>query len=152
MSLIGSLKSDFSNLPDIISKYEQELEGFERYLSLEGKSVVQANTEQPAWLSYYDQRKIELYSLVKFLDAKVQSIRGSWWKHFNEQYSRELNHRDKENYINCKPEYLSIYELYLELHELYDKYASVVKAFDARGFALRNITDLKVHALHDSII
>ena len=152
MSILAYLNSNLSNLPEILERYEQELDGFEKNLKLEGKSIVYANTEQPAWMSYYDQRKIEMHAIVKLVDAKVQSVRGGWWKHYNEQYERTLAPKDKENYINNKKEYIEQYELYLEVCELYEKYASVVKAFESRGFALRNITDLKVHALHDSII
>jgi hypothetical protein len=43
-------------------------------------------------------------------------------------------------------------ELYLEVKDLHDRYAAVVDAFRSRGFALNNITKIRVAALEDVTI
>lgn len=152
MSLIPELGKGMSNLPAIIERYEADLQHAEATLSLEGKRLEAANKEQPAWQSYYDQRRIELYTLVKFIDAEVNRIRGTLFRSYTENYSRELTDRAKDKYIDHEQAYLDILELYLEVKELYDKYDSLVDAFRTRGFALNNITKIRVAAMEDVIL
>jgi len=149
MSLIAEVGSQFEHLPDVIEKYTSELEYFENNLKIEGKNLERANIEQAPWLSYYDQRRIELRSLSKYLEYKMESVRGRLWKSYTETYNRELGPKDKEQYINNEPEFLSYVELYLEVDELAKKYEAIVDAFKARGFSLRNITELRIHSLSD---
>lgn len=148
MSLIFDGKN-IENLPDIIDRYTSYLEDAERNLQIEGKNLERANVEQAGWINYYDQRRIELRTLVKFMEAKLEQIRGELWTYYTEKYSRDLGPRDKDQYINNESKYLDYLELYLEVKEIYDKYEAVVEAFKSRGFALRNITDLRVHSLAD---
>lgn len=140
------------NLPQVIDTYQKALEEVEDNLKIRGKRLEWANVEQAAWLSYYDERRIELRVLVKHLEAKVQRKRGQLWIFYTEQYNRELGPKDKDQYINTDEQYLTQYDLLLEVEELYKKYDSVVEAFRSRGYALRNITEIRVHSLEDAIV
>lgn len=152
MSLIPDIGKDFVNLPSILAKYEDLLDDVESRLIIEGKLLEHANREQAGWQSFYDQRRIELYTLTKFLDANVQRVRGRLFRGYTENHSRELSDRAKDKYIDSEEAYLRSLELYLEVKELYDKYESVVEAFKARGYALNNITKIRVASLEDVTI
>lgn len=152
MSLIPELGKDLENLPDILGKYEDALNGYEDNLQIEGKNLEKANREQASWQSYYDQRKIELYALVKYFEARIAKVRGTYFKGYTENYSRELTDRAKDKYIDHEEGYLKEYEIYLEVKELYDRYDSVVESFKARGYALNNITKIRVASLEDVIV
>lgn len=150
MSLIHDVGKKLEHLPGVIDTYSGYLEDFESNLKIEGKNLERANVEQASWGSYYDQRRIELRTLVKFMESELERIRGKLWTFYTEKYSRDLGTRDKDQYINNDQEYLSYLELFLEVKELHDKFEAVVDAFKSRGFALRNITDLRVHSLADA--
>lgn len=152
MSRIDQLGDNLENLPSIINEYQEALEQAESHLSIKGKNLEKANIEQPSWHSYYDQLRIELHSILKFVESKMNSTRGRLFRSYTENYGRDLSDRAKDKYIDNEQAFLDMYELYLEIKEMYDKYQSVVDAFQARGYALNNITKLRVSALEDVMV
>lgn len=152
MNPLYLITTDINNLPKILDHYETELKGFKANLELEGKTLELANREQPSWLSFYDQRRLELKSVVKFMEDEVEKTKGQLWKNYTEKYSVALTPRDKDRYICKDSAYLEMRELYLEINELYGKYESIVKAFEARGYALKNITEGRIHAVGDIVL
>jgi hypothetical protein len=146
------LHENVTNVIAIIEVYESQLDGFEDHLRLQGKDLVIALHEQPSWLVYYDAKRAELKTALDYMDLSVQRVRGKLWKDYTENYSRDIQSKDKEQYINHEPTFIVAYELYLELKDLYDRYVSVVEAFKARGFALNNITRIVVASTTDYTI
>lgn len=140
------------HLSAIIAQYEEDLEDAEKNISIKGKTLEGANIEQASWLTYYDQKRVELSTLMKYLDREVERVRGKLWQQYTEKMSRDLNTRDKENYINNEPAYLAKQEQYLMVSEIHGKYSSLIDAFKARGFALNNIVKLRTNAIENEII
>lgn len=138
-------------LPEIFQQYEQDIDDVQPRLSLEGKTGAQAQREQCAWPYYYKVRKAELTKLLKYMDARVSSVRGSLAKRYDNG-SRALGERTRERYIDNEDEYLRMYELYLEVLELHDKFAAICDAFELRGFAIRDWTQLKINQLEQEQI
>lgn len=152
MSIIDKLGENNKNLSAILMMYEEDLAEAETHLSLKGKMLGEANMEQASWQSYYDNKRIELYSLLKHMETEVERVRGKLWIRFTEKHSCILNQKDKEQYINNEPAYLNMNALLIEVKEAYNKYESLVEAFRSRGFALRNITNLRVAQLEDVVL
>ena len=149
MSRIDELGDNFQNLPSLLEEYEEELAKAEPILGIKGKRLEQANLENPTWQRYFDQRRIELHTVVKYLEARVDSVRGKLYKNFTSAKQMEYSDRAKDKMINNEPAYLAVYEVYLEAKEMYDQYQSVVDAFQGRGYALNNITKIRVASLED---
>lgn len=152
MSRIPDLGEKFSQLPEVLAQYESELTAVEENLRLKGKLLGEANSENPTWLHYYDARRVELSTLVKFFDGQLDKIRGKLFKNLSVTSQKDLSDRAKDKYIDNEPEYLSMLELSLEVKEMCEKYASAVKCYEARGYALKNITDIRVAALENAVI
>lgn len=151
MNLRTALGPDYKNLDRILTPYIQDLVEKDDNIRLKGKNLELANKEQVAWLSYYDERRIELETYVKFFDSEIARVRSIVFKEM-EQYPRELSDRSKEKYIDSNETYLSVYETYLSVKELYNHYVCIVDTFRSRGFALKNITDIRINSLEDVII
>lgn len=152
MSRIPDLGSDLKHLPVVLSEYQKQLDDVEAHLILEGKRLEVANKENPTWHHFYDARRVELKTLVDYLECRVQKVRGKLFKTYSEGYSKELSDRAKDKYIDNEPAYLTEYELFLEVRELFQKYEAVVRAFEVRGYALNNITRARVSEVHDVIL
>jgi hypothetical protein len=144
LSRIADLGKKYEKLPAIIAEYDAHLDEAQSRIAIKGKIIEEALKEQAAWPVFYDEKRRELNTLVKFLDAKVSYVRGKLTRDYTERYSRELSDRVKDKYIDNEDEYMSIYEVYLEVLELAEKYDAVVDAFKVRGFALRDITQLRI--------
>lgn len=151
MSIIFEIKSDLSNLIDILDRYETAIEDLDEELKLKGKPLSAANSENPSLLAYYDERRNELKTLVQFMEMRCEKIKGERWMKYMEM-PRELSARDKDVYIKAEPEYLKCYQLFLCVQEMYGQYNVAVDAFIARGFSLRNITNARVAQVDSGLI
>lgn len=149
MSRIPDLGKQLEKIPEVLEEYEIALEGVEDIIEIKGKKLEHANRENAPWQHYYDQKKLELKSIVDWLEARVNSTRGRLFKNLTEGAPRDLSDRAKDKYIDNEKAYLDMYELYLEAKELYSKYSATVDAFTARGYALNNITKIRVASLED---
>lgn len=152
MSVIFDIEDDLKNIPQLLFKYEDALAGYEENLKIKGKNLEKANVENPSWLAYYDQRRIELNSIARFVEMKLEQTKGKLWKAYTENYSRELSARDKDQYIAREAEYLKVYQVLITVEELLKKYSSVVDSFQNRGYSLRNITSLRVATMEDVVL
>ena len=150
MSLLDRLSDE--KLTDILEEYELALNGVEPKLTIKGKNLEAANAEHSSWHIYYETRKAELNSLVKFFEGKTAAARGKLFKKYTETYNRELSDRQKDQYINNDQTYLDQLEVFLEVKELYSKYEVVCNAFQSRGYALNNITKIRVAGLESVTI
>lgn len=139
-------------LPGLMVGYEDDIAAAPDRLSLVGKSGPQAQKEQCAWPAYYGMKKAEVNKLAKYLDARVQAVRGGLWKSYTMNNARALGERVVDKYINHEEDYLKIYELSLEVEEIKEKFTAICDAFDRRGFALRDWTAMKIAQLEDEII
>jgi len=151
LSIKRDLGEHYKNLGQMLLPYIAELENKDEDLKIKGKTIEEANREQPQNLSYYDERRVELKTLVRFFECEIARVRSKLLKGM-EQYPRDLSDRMKEKYIDDDESYLSVYEQYLSVKELYGLYESLVDSFRARGFALNNITKIRVAALEDVIL
>lgn len=151
-SRIGDIKQDKAKLVQVLAEYEEALSDVENILRIQGKKLEHANRENPTWQLYFDQRRIELKTLLKYYESEVNRVRGRLFVNFTEKSNIDLSDRAKEKYIDNEKGYLDVYEIYLEIEEMYNKYQAVVDAFTSRGYALNNITKIRVAALEDSVV
>lgn len=151
-SPLRMVRENIENMTSIVDVYSDELADLEITLKLKGKTLEKANVEQPSWLAYYDQRRLELKSVLDYLDLRVEQTYGKLWRQYTENYSRDLAPKDKENYIKHDEKYIAAKNLFLEMQDLYSKYQMAVDAFQARGYALNNVTRAKVAAVGDAIL
>lgn len=154
MSALDKLAEKPEIIPELLEEYEELIEEslVKERLAIKGKVLETANTEQASWQYYYESRKAELHAVVKWLEGKLSAIRGKHWKRYTEHYSRELDGRTKDKYIDNEEEVLTQLQIYLTFKELYEKYEAVCEAFRSRGFALRNITEIRIRSLEDTVI
>lgn len=152
MSRILDVGDKLKNLPKILAEYDAALEGVEDLIEIKGKSLEGANMENPTWQSFYDQKRVELKTLTEFMDMEVQRVRGKLFRNYNENNSRELKEREINQYINNEEAYLTSYQMYLEVKELLMKYQAVVDAYTTRGYALKNITAVRIASLESTIL
>lgn len=151
---LDDIVDDLSTLPDVLTTYEELIDedAVASDLRIKGKVLETANTEQASLQYYYETRKAEVHAITKWLESQVSAIRGKHFKKYTEHYARELSDRQKDRYIDNEQDVLVQLELFYRAKELYEKYEAVCDAFRSRGFALRNITELRIRSVHDTEI
>jgi len=149
MSKITELGEKYINLSKILDVYQQELEQAEEQLKISGKRLEIANSENSAWLHYYDQRKVELHTLVKFLKSEEDKVKSTLFRSYKENYSRALGEREINRYIDGEDLYIFTHSVLIEIEEMFEMYQCVVNAFTTRNYTLSNITKIRVASLEN---
>ena len=136
----------------MLDEYEGYLSEAKEHLRFKGKTIKQANMENPVWQSYYDQKRIEVKSLVKHFENEVKRVEGKLFRNFKEKHSRELGEREITKYIANEEAYIRMKSYLIEVEELYGQFESMVDAFRGRGYSLNNITKAIVAQVEDNIL
>jgi hypothetical protein len=152
LNTLRLIQEGIHNLPDIMSHYENAIKDYKVNLELNGKTIERANKEQTGWLSYYDELRIEMKSVLNYVEIEVDKIKGKQWRKYKENFSIELSMRDLDQYTYSDPEYVEMRQVYCEVEQLYNKVNSIVECYKARAYSLKNITDLRIHSLSDVVL
>lgn len=147
-----NIQERFKYLPKILGEYLDELNEAEQNLEIKGKSLENANKENPSWYYYYNQRFVELNTLTKYFEGEIERVRGKLFRSFTENNNRDLSDRAKDKYIDNEQAYLEMNELYLEVKEVRDSFEAVTSAFKDRGYTLTNITKIRVATLENDLL
>ena len=152
MSVLGRLGANNCNLPTILAEYDAACADAAANLQVKGKLLATALKEQSSWPVYYDERRVELKTLVKYFEMQVAKVRSEQTKRYMESYTKALSERAVDKYIDHEQDYIAMYNLLLEVSEVYEKYVSIVDCFSKRGFALRDLTIIHEHAIQDALL
>ena len=147
MSIISDIGGKLAKVPDVLKQYERELASAKEILDTEGKRLETLNRENPSWLYYFDEKKSELKGLLNFVKLDVDRVRSKLYKGILNNSSYSLTDRAMNQLVNSEDAYIAVHQIQIEVEEVYDKYCAIVKAFENRGFALRNMTELRVASL-----
>lgn len=152
MTIIAEASRDLTNVLKYLERYEEALKDALSLFELEGRKLEHVNRTLPGNLARYDEMCNELKTLEEFLEKKKDAIISPLWKKYNEKYSRQLSQRDIQAYIAGEQDVISITELILEVKLLKEQFSSIVKALEQMGWSLKNIVELRIHELHDTIL
>lgn len=146
----SDVKLRYKNLAKILGSYINEIGNIEQKIQIKGKTLEQANKENPSEYYYYDKRRVELSTLVKYFEREIDRVRGKLFRGFTENNPRDISDRAKDKYIDCEQAYLDVHEYFLEVKEIYEEYVAICEAFKTRGYSLNNITKIRVASLENA--
>lgn len=146
------LTTNPNSLSQLLETYENDLLGYEKNLTMSGKTLEFCLKEQATWTAYYSERKSEIKTIVAHVENQIKSIRARLYVQYNEMYNPALGDRAIEKYIDREEEYITAYRSLLECQEILSKYDMLLDAFNRRGFALRDITSLRIASLNESVL
>ncbi len=149
---INSVILNKQNIELIVNNYESDLLNYEDNLTMIGKTIEYCLKEQPRWTAYYAERKVEIKSVVAWLESQTKKVRSRLYVEYHENYSIALGERVIEKYIDREDEYLNYNSYLLEFQEILGKYEMLLDAFNKRGFALRDIVQSRINSIQHDIL
>jgi FMN phosphatase YigB (HAD superfamily) len=152
MSLVPKLGKNYEALPGILEQFVEDLKPATEQLKKEGKLLETSLSKNSSYMHYYDERRIQLHTLVKYFRSEVDRVRSDCYRKYNEVYTRELTYNLMTKYIDGEEDYLFVYRILIEVEELYEEYVGVVEAFKQRNFELGHMTKLRIANLEFSEI
>lgn len=150
--MVPDLGVGYIKLPDILDQFANDLIPAKEQLDNAGKLLETCLSKNSAFMHYYDERRIQLHSLVKFFRLEVDRVRGEKYKQYNENYSRSITIQMMNKYIDAEEDYLTVYKILIEVEEVYENYVSAVDTFKQRHYELTNMTKLRIANLEFSEI
>lgn len=157
MSIILTLDTSsdevlFSQLLNIITRYESYLDQAAPLFELEGKKLEEIARVLPKNLSIYDRHYQEMKTLEEWLHSRRDKIQAKLWKKYLEGYARALGSKDIQMYIQGDKEYVEFTEIIIEVANIKNKLHAVVESFSQMGWMIGHITKLRVAELQDAIL
>jgi hypothetical protein len=149
---LESIQEDFGNVEAVLQYYRKELSDIDSHIRLKGKQIDAACIEQAGWHSYYDSKRVELKAIHDYIEIKLASVHSLLWKKLTEKHSRDLTQKDKEIYIKQNTDFIDMEILLVHTKEVLDLYISAVDSFKYRGYALNNLTRLRIAEHEDWVI
>lgn len=147
-----NLGKKFEQLPDILKAYQDEYDDCIDHQKLEGRTLGQISTENSAYGSYYAERASELKHLYDYMDMRKDEVIGKLYQGFKKGSNVALGEREILHYIKSDPEFIRVNIATLEVKELLDKFQAAVQTFKNIGYAMNNLTALRVAGLEDTML
>jgi hypothetical protein len=141
-----------SELPVIVDEYSSLIDAAPSYLTMKGKTIEQCLKEQASEPIVYADIKAELDTIYKSLNKSLDATRSRLYRNYVEQYSRTLSDRAIDKFIDGDDEVNGYLDLILMVKEQLDRASAVLNAFDTRGFALRDVTQIRINQLHKTLL
>lgn len=147
--LFESIDADMSNLTAVLAVVRKTLNQAENDIMIEGKTLRRANVEHASMLAYYDEYRVHLHSLSKFLDLRITQQRAKVLRMISETSQLSYGERMMGQLAAEDPTLTELEIKKLEVDEVLGLAASKVEAMKQRGYALKNITNLIVAQAQD---
>lgn len=143
---------EVEDLLNTIQLYENEYANAAEHIAMKGKQLGECQREQASFAYYYGVKKVEIGAILKRVENKIAAIRGRLYQHIKEHNSFDLSDRMIDKYVDANEEYQSAADIQEYAEEVYKKYCEIERAFEKRGFAIRDYTESRVHQIHKDVI
>jgi len=141
VDLIYNVRKDLVNLQQVLDTVRNNiLSNSKSEVLLKGKTVRQANIEQPALFGYYDEIRVHLKTLSDYMEIRINESKAKTLKMISEQSSIEYGERLREKLVDEDPTYIEYKLKKLEVDEVLELTKSICTQFESRGYALANIS------------
>lgn len=144
----SKVQSDVSNIVGAIAYYEKELDAARWETQLKG-NLEKNSRELPGCISYRFAQLQEVEAILEHLNIERRKILRSHYRKYLEKYNRALSSRDAERFAEGEADYIAMEELNNEFALVRNRYLSIIKGLEAKGFQMNNIIKLRTAGLED---
>lgn len=152
MSTFLNLTKDFSNLDEILQKYDSLLDDVEEKLNPVGKTLKEANSNVSLDYVFFARKLQELKSIEKRADNILQQKKAESWTSIKNNHNLDLNTRDIEVMCKNTPAYQTYSTFLILIQEMVGQYEVVVKAFEHLSYKLKDITAARIAECQEYVI
>ena len=152
MSWLHDIQNDQSKIVECINHYTNKYNDHRKNLKFSTKSIEKNSAELPGIIEEVHSDLQDLESVVEYINIELKKIRSSKFKQFLEHYQRALSSRDAEKYIDAEEDVVAWANILNEIALIRNKYLSLLKGFDQKGWMVGHITKLRCAGFEDIVI
>jgi hypothetical protein len=119
---------------------------------LSGKALIDACQQQPQDLVFYNLMFQECKTIEDYLTNRMETVEAEVYKSHLESNARALGARDLTMYVKSDPQYIEAKTVLLEVTLVRRQLEAIVEALQTLGWALSNITKLKVSEMDHTVL
>jgi hypothetical protein len=149
---LATIKSDCSNLVSVMNEIKKYLSNSKKDVLIAGKTLRNANVEQPALYGLYDEIRVHLKYISERIEIQILRRKAQVLKYISEESQLDYGERIREKLVDDDPEYVELRIRKLEVDEVLDLASSICRQFEQRGYTLNNITKSIVAQAQDEHI
>jgi len=135
-----------------IAHFEEMIAQADSFLELDGVLLEQVAKNHPGSQALFERMLQECKTIQDLIEIKVNQVKGIKWKALVDGSPRALAQKDIEMLISGDPEYVQIQELLLEIVHVRRQLEAICKALDSLGWAISNITKLRIAQLEKIVL
>lgn len=143
--------NDFTPLVDAILFFEAELEEAKAETYLKG-SLEKASSRLPGTTSHRFSQLQEVEAILKYLNIRMDQVKGAAFKKYLEHYQRSLSSRDAEKYADADDKVIEIALLINQIALVRNQYLAIMKGLDQKSWQISNITRLRSAGMEDTCV
>jgi hypothetical protein len=139
------VKSDNLKLGDALDWYMTELDMSISDVDISGNLIGQ-NQEQPGLVSYYDGMHTDLEMILSYFERMLRISKAKKTREWGDSppTNTKLAVNEQKLLLESEDDVIFFSEIVEEVSYVYKHYASLLKALEARGYSLNNISKLRV--------
>lgn len=145
---VSATPGDWTPLVDAIVYFETELEEARRETKLKG-SLEKASARLPGITTHRFGQLQEVEAILKYLQIRMDEIKGGAFKKYLEHYQKTLSSRDAEKYADADAKVIEIALLINQIALVRNQYLAIMKGLDAKNWQISNLTKLKAAGFED---
>jgi len=149
MNWLYRIKNDISKIPDAIDYYEGEYQEARKDLSFSVGTLEKNATRLPAVMEHVFTNLQHVESILEYLNIQLRKIRADVFRKYLENYQRALKASDASKYVDGDDEVVSWSELVNEFALVRNKYLSITKGLEQKGWMISHVTKLRCAGLED---
>lgn len=143
---------DLTPLVECFEYYEAELEDARKDLNLKGKRIEDIQKRLPGMAEYRFNQLQELEAILKYLNLKLDRVKGKAYRNYMEKYDRALTSRDADKYADSDDSVLEVALLVNQVALLRNKYLGISKGIEYLHFQIGNISKLRIAGIEDATL
>lgn len=143
---------ELSKIPELLGALEVDVQQVELDLAIRGKSLEEANREQPELYFKYNFIYQKLKAIAKMIDCKIDHAKSLKYKNYKSGSNVSLNTTDLNQWVTGEKDIQAMYTVAILLDEYLYQYDAIVKAFEMRGYSLKNVTESRINAVNSMVI
>lgn len=144
--------TDITKIPECIQHFDEQYLDAKKELSLKIQTIERHGSELPGIVEHRYSQLQELESILEYLNVELRKLRSSTFKRFLENYQRTLSSRDCEKYVDGDADVVTLTLLVNEVALIRNKFLSISKGLENKGWMISHIVKLRAAGLEDIII
>ena len=143
--------TDLTPLVECFAYYEKQLEEARIELDVVGRIELIAK-KLPGMAEYRYNQLQELEAILKFLNIRLDKVKGARFRFYMEKYDRTLSATEANKYADGDDQVIDLALLINQIAMLRNKYLGVSKGIEMLNYQISNIVRMRVAGIEDATL